>query len=129
MSLRTYLTDKVEIVILPEATDDLVELQRMASASWLHGVLRLFDVMSGRLLFRKLVDKDIQFLTISSRIGLSVYRQQQIHHPEVDPRYPWGILLLAAGLNEIERNHCSLGIAADYANAKLAERAALGQFL
>jgi hypothetical protein len=95
-------------------------LSKMASCSWLHGVLRLFDVLTGRLLFRRLVDGDVQYLTISTRLGLSAYDEQQRAYPETDPDYHPGVAILIIALNWLEPDHCSKAIAADYANATLA---------
>ncbi len=121
MNLHSWLAEKVTPITMPAVlnTRTYADLEAASACSWLHGVLRLFDVLSGRLMFRKLVDNDIQFLTISSRLGLSIHLVQQ-KYPTANPPYAWGVMLLVLMLNALEADHCSKAISADYANAMLA---------
>ena len=132
-----YFADKVQEVVLPDMSflkntphnlppDEIATLQSWSNEGFLHTFLVLFDVNMGSL-FRKLAGIQNPFITISSRMGLSIYaRQQTAKASNTKPFYPVGLMLVVLFLQFCESNHCSKALLADAARGILGARESMG---
>jgi hypothetical protein len=132
MGIKNYLSSKVATVTLPDPSKlptDNAGLQALVHEGILHTFFVLLDCTAG-VLVRKLTRADVPFLTISSRVGLSVHEAQDFRRPTGKtgvPNYAWGVLLTALFVQLFNKNHCSLALQADYARGVLGSRAASGK--
>jgi hypothetical protein len=140
-----YFADKVTPVTLPDVatlvpghtdttltsdslTDEQVAaLEAMCKEGFIHTFLVMFDCTCG-LFFRKLTGVGVPFITISSRMGLSVRaRQLEAAAKGTKPEYPIGLMLVMLFLQFCEADHGSKALRADFARSILGAKQALGK--